>query len=599
MSPQAVATFAVLLAAVTAIILGRWSPDIVALGVLLVLTISGLVTVQQGFGGFGTPTIAAVVAIFVISAGLERTGVAAFLSRPLSRAAGISYGRLLVAVMAVTGVLSGFLNNLVAAAILLPVTTAIAIRSRMSPTLLLLPMAYAARFGGNLTLIAGPSNLLMAEILHRRGIAELGLFDFLPLGLPMLIVGTAWMATLGRRLLPPHPPEDLLRATRRRTRLVNIYRLTERLFETRIPAGSPLAGKTIEGSEFGRAHGLTIVAVVRDGRQMTAPPKSLVLRGGDRLVIEGRLDELLQAEALERLGVELSRGQDISFDSPETGIVEAIISPRSVHIGRTLRDLDFRDRYGITVLALWREDRPIRTRLAEIPLRVGDGLLVQGTWKALKTLRSDPGFILLEEELAGEMREDRRVYALVALAAMIVLTLAGVHVAVAATLAAGIIILSGGLTIDEAYRQVDWRSIILLGGMIPLGVALETTGASRSLALGMLAVAGHRPLEALAVLLLTATIIGHFVPSVVLPVVLGPVAIDVAQALGTSGVTFAMAIIVATGLTVLTPFSNPVMLMVMAPGGYSMRDYLRAGLPLVAILFVVMLAILPIAYPFH
>jgi len=599
LSPNAIVTILILATAVVALIAGRWRPDLVALGVVLALAIGGVVPANQAFSGFGTPTVAAVAAVFVVSAGLERTGAAALVARRLRRLATGSPVVLLASLMVATGVLSGFMNNLAAAAMLLPVTVALAARSRLSPTLLLLPMAYAARFGGNLTLIAGPSNLLMAEILHRRGIADLRLFDFLPLGLPMLLVGTAWICLAGRRLLPAHLPEDLLRATRRRTRLVNIYRLSERLFEARIPAGSPLAGRSIEQSEFGRAFGITIVAVVRDGLQLQRPPKDLVLQGGDRLVVEGRLDELLQAEALERLGLELSRDAEISLDSPETGIVEAIVSPRSSHVGRTLRDLNFRYRYGITVLALWRENRPIRTRLAELPLQVGDGLLLQGAWKAIKALRDEPDFIVLEEEFPGEMREERRGPALVALGVMIALTLVGVPVAVATVLAAGIIVTSGGLTVDEVYRLVDWRSIVLLGGMIPLGTALETTGAARVLALAVSNAAAGGPLLALVVLLATAVAIGHFVPSILLPVVLGPVAINLAGALGVSAVPFAMAIIAATGMTILTPFSNPVMLMVMAPGGYSIRDYVRVGLPLVGILFALMLLIIPVAYPFR
>jgi di/tricarboxylate transporter len=362
---------------VGALILGRWSPDLVAFGVLLVLTLGGLVTVEQAFAGFGTPAVIVVATVLVISAGLERTGVAALIGRPLRRLAGRSRLRLLVIVMATTGILAGFMNNLVAVGILLPVTVAIAHRRRISPTLLLLPLAYAARFGGNLTLIAGPSNLLMADILQRRGLATLGFFDFLPLGIPLLLVGTAWMAIVGRRLLPPRPPEELLRATRRGSRLVKVYRLSERLFEARIPAHSPLAGKTIEESEFGRAFGLMIVAVVRQGRQIASPPKHLALRAGDRLVIEGRLDELLEAEAFERIGVELAKAEAPTIEAAEVSVVEAIVAPRSGLAGRTLRDMGFRDRYSLTVLALWREGLPIRTRFAEIPLQVGDGLLIQ------------------------------------------------------------------------------------------------------------------------------------------------------------------------------------------------------------------------------
>lgn len=587
-----------------ALALGRWPADLTAFAVLLVVALARLVPPEQAFAGFGSPAVAAVAAIFVLSTGLERTGAVALLARPLRLVSGRSYRRLLALLMGLTGLLAGFMNNLAAMGVLLPVTMTVAHRRRLTPTRLLLPLAYAARFGGNLTLIAGPSNVLIAAILQERGLAHLGLFDFVPLGLTMLAVGTAWTVAVGWRLLPARPPEELLRATRRRTRLVRLYRLSERLFEARIPAGSPLAGKTIEQSEFGRAYGLTIVAVVRDGRQLLAPPKDLALRAGDRLVIEGRLDELLEAEALERLGLELaaraegSGAPEVALDGGDVGIVEAMLSPRSSLVGRTLREINLRDRSGLTVLALWREGRPIRTRLADLPLQVGDGLLLQGPWRAIHALRSDPDFIVLEAELPAEPRPQKLAYALAALGVMIVLALAGVPIALAAAAAAGVIVLTGAITPEEAYRAIHWRSIVLIGGMVPLGLALERTGAARLVAEALLAVVGRTPPAALAGLLAAAVVVGHFMDSVALTLLMAPIALDLAATLGVSPVPFAMAVLAATGLTLLTPFSNAVMLMVMAPGGYRLRDYVRSGLPLVGLLALAVLAVIPLAYPF-
>jgi len=279
-------------------------------------------------------------------------------------------------------------------------------------------------------------------------------------------------------------------------------------------------------------------------------------------------------------------------------MAEAMVAPRSALEGRTLRDVGFRDRYGLTVLAVWREGRPIRTRFADIPLRAGDGLLIQGPRQALTTLGADRDLILFETESAWPDRESRRVYALLATAALVGLTLVGMPVALAAALAAGIIVLSGGLTMEEAYRAIDWRSLVLIGAMVPAGVALERTGAASLLAAALLRLMGGHPLGMLAAILVASTAIGHFVPSLILPAILAPMAIDAASALHASALPFATAIIAATGLGLLTPFSDPVMLMVMAPGGYRLQDYVRAGLPLVLILLAVMLIVLPLAYPF-
>lgn len=599
MTFQALAVLGILLGAVAAFALNRWRPDLIAFSILLILALTGLVSAEEALGGFGTPAVIALAAVFVISAGLERTGVATLVSRPLRRLAGRSERRVIILLMAISGILAAVMINLAAVGVLLPVATAIAYRRRMSSTLLLMPLAYAAVFGGKLTLFAGPSNLLIADILQSRGVATLRLFDFVPVGLPMLVAGIAWMGTVGWRLLPPRPPEELLRVTRRRGRLVRLYRLSERLFEARIPHDSPLRGKTIEQSEFGRTYGLAIVAVVRDGRQVSLPPKDLTLRADDRLVIEGRLDELLQAEAFERMGIELAKAEQVSLETPSGGVVETVISPRSALAGRTLRDLSFRDRYGLTVLALWREGRPIRTRLAEISLRAGDGLLIQGPGKALGMLKGDPDFIVLEEDVPADVREDKTIYALLAVAAMIGLTLGGVPIAISAGVAGAIMLLTGGLTAEEAYRAIDWRSIVLIGGMLPLGVALEKTGAAAGLANVLMALVGMKPLAALAAIMITGVVIGHFVPPPATTVLMAPIALNAATVLGTSALPFAMAIIAAMGMTILTPFSNPVMLMVMSPGGYRLRDYVRSGLPLVAILLIVMLVVIPLAYPFH
>ncbi|MGH2452785.1 MAG: SLC13 family permease [bacterium] len=598
MTLHALATLGILAAAVAALALNRWRPDVIALGVLLLLALTGLVSAEEAVGGFGMPAVVALAAVFVLGAGLEQTGAAALVSRTVRRLAGRSERMLLLLLMGISGAVAAVMINLGAVSIVLPVALAITARRRISPTVLLLPLAYAAVFGGKLTLIAGPSNLIMAGILERRGLATLHLFDLLPVGLSLLVGGTAWMATVGWRLLPPQPPEEFLRARRRRTRLVRLYRLSERLFEARIPAGSPLAQRTIEQTAFGRTYGVTIVAVVRDGRQISSPPKTLTLRAGDRLVIEGRLDALPQGEALEQIGIELVRTNRVSLESAGEGIVEAVISPRSELAGRTLRDIGLRERYGLTVLALWREGRPFRTRLAEMALQVGDGLLIRGPWKALRLLQRDPGYIVLEEELGGEVRKDRMVYALLAIGVMIALTLAGVHIALSAGVAAAVIVLSRGLTVEEAYRAIDWPSIVLMAGMIPLGLALEKTGATTDLAVLLMAVIGGSPIAALAVILVVSVLIGHVIPPVAATILMAPLAIGVAGALGVSVLPFAMAVLGAMGVTVLTPFSNPVMLMVMAPGGYTPRDYLRSGVPLVAILLLLLLAVIPLAYPF-
>lgn len=225
-------------------------------------------------------------------------------------------------------------------------------------------------------------------------------------------------------------------------------------------------------------------------------------------------------------------------------------------------------------------------------------MLLQGGSKALQALKNDQDFIVLDEELPGAAREEKRIYALLAVGVMIVLTLSGVHVAVAAGVAVAVMMLTGGLTPEETYRAIDLRSIVLIGGMLSLALALEKTGAAARLADQLVALTGTNPRVALAVFFVSGVITGHLIPPVANAALLAPLALSVASGLGTSALPFAMAVMAANGLTILTPFSNPVMLLVMSPGGYRVQDYLKSGLPLVVILVVVLLLVIPFAYPF-
>ncbi len=592
MSGPAALTLAVLAAVAAVLTWGRWPPEVVALAATLVLVLSGTLDVRAAVAGFGSPALAAIAAVFVVSAGLERTGVASALGRWILRAAGRQEVRLILLFCGAAGLLSGVMNSIGAMAVLLPVALAAARQAGTSPSRLLLPLALGTRLGGNLTLVSGPSNLLASQLLADSGHRPLGLFEFLPLGAAFLVAGVAFLGVVGRRWLPDRGPIALPEDAR----LADVYRLQERLHAVRVGPGSPLAGRTLADSDLGRVLGVTVLAITRRGRRVVAPSRDERLEAGDTLVVAGPLHDPARSGALEAAGLEVVGDLDPgALDGGDAQLAEVVLAPRSALDGRTVREIGFRERYGLTVVAVWQQGRPRRSGLADVPIRVGDALLVQGRRDRLALLRRDPNFVVLGPQ-AADVRPERAPWALAALGVLAVAATAGLPIVVATWLAAAVIVVSGCLPADDLLQVVDWRVVVFTGALLPLGAALQTTGAARAVAEGALRVARDGPLPVLAAVLVASVVLNQLMPSVAATAVLVPVALQVAATLAVSPHALVMAVIAGTGTT-FTPLGNPVNLMVMGPGGYRMGDYLRVGLPLAAVLVAVSLAVIPLAWP--
>jgi di/tricarboxylate transporter len=348
---------------------------------------------------------------------------------------------------------------------------------------------------------------------------------------------------------------------------------------------------------LGEAFGITVLAVARGRQRIHAPSRREVIRLGDMLLVEAR------PEALERLGpkgsvrIEPEPGaEDGFFTEDEAGLAEVVLAPRSELAGKSLRELGFRARYSLNVVAIWRDGRSHRTGLADVPLQFGDALLVQGPRERIRELGQEPDFIPLSEPVA--MRTSRMVFALIAAAALIVLGATGITpISLAALLAAGIVVIGGCVTAEEAFRAVDWPTVIVTGSLLPLGLALQTTGAAAAIAGGLVSLAGHGPLAALVLIFLAQFAIGQVVPAVPATILMGPIALGTATALGVNPVPFMITVASATSATLLTPLSHPISLMVMGPGGYRFTDYTRVGAPLAALLTVTLLGIVTLLWP--
>ncbi len=556
-TPDGWIVLGILIGALVAFAWGRLRPEIVAMSVVLALGLSGVATPAAAFAGFGDPVVITIACLLIVSAALERTGVAALSARLLLRAVGSREVALIVALMAIAGVLSGFMNLVGAAAILLPVALALCRQTGISPSRLLMPLAIAARQGGSLTLIGKVSNLLVSGLLVQAGYAPLSFFSFFPVGIAMLAASIIFMATLGRRLLPARMPEGAMPPTGPRRDLLETYRLPERLFRIRVERGGALEGKTIAQASLGESFGMTVLAIMRGKSNTWAPGPNELLLPGDILLAGARPEEVERLRRLGPLAVEPEPAQDRGvLESDTVGLAEVVIAPRSDLAGKSL----------------------------------GDALLLQGPHERLRSIGQDSDFVSLDE--SPPLRSTQVPYALLALGVVILSGATGVvQVSLAAVLAAGIVVIGGCVKVSEAPQVVDWTTVIVVGSLLPLGAALHTTGAASAVAGAVLPLAGDAPFTVLAATCLATFVVGQFVPAIPTTILMAPIALSAATKLGVNPAPFMITVAAATSVTLLTPISHPVSMMVMVPGGYRFGDYSRVGAPLALLLGATLLAV--------
>jgi di/tricarboxylate transporter len=576
--------------------------DVVAILVLLALILTGLITPTEAFAGFSSPAVITVWAIFIVSGGLFYSGVANLIGDRLLKVAGTSQSRLAALLMATVGLMSGIMNNVGATAVLMPAVVTMSRKARINVSRLLMPLAFGSLLGGMLTLIGTPPNILVSDALRMTGLEPFSLLDFAPMGLAALAVGIIYIVLLGRRLLPDRSPEErLANAAGPDADLVDLYRLGERLFRARVPYGSPLIGQKLSDSGLRQDFELSVIGLERQGQLRLAPDKETILRRGDMLLIEGMVDNLVWAEATGRLDVQPEVGvHDRDLQSEVVGIAEAILSPHSRLPGKTLTDVLFRDKFNLSVLAILRDGHPRRTGLAELPLRFGDTLLVQGPRQNIRMLQREADFVVLsgiETEPAVRTRKTPLAAGLLLL--MLIPVVAGWLPITAAALLAGILmVITGCLTMDEAYQSIEWKAVFLVAGTLPLGIAMEKTGTAELLASLMVdAVGSFGPTALLAGFYILTNLLTQFMSNAASTVLIAPIAIGAAQQIGSEPHALLMAVAVAASAGFLTPVAHQSNVLVMGPGGYRFGDYLKVGLPLNILIFVLALAILPVIWP--
>ncbi|CAN5896828.1 SLC13 family permease [soil metagenome] len=579
-----VLVLAILVGAVALFISEKFPIDLVALLVLGTLLALRLVTPEQGISGFSNPATVTVAAMFVLSAGLQKTGAAASVGRLLVR-----YGRnhflALVVVMGSVGVMSAFINNTAAVAVFIPLVMIVANRRKIAASKLLIPLSYASQFGGVCTLIGTSTNLLVSAISDQAGYGAFSMFEFSRLGVILFIAGFLYFLIFGKWLLPERKAQELSAA----------FELGEYITELRVGEASPLVGKTVQESRLGQDHDVTVLRLLHGEEKIWAPLRQ-PLSEGDVLLVRGGIKELmgLRTSARLELNVEFKLHDD-TLQAGDLRLVQALVAPGSKLVGHNLKDLDFRNRYKALVLAIQRRGESIRDKLNTVSLGLGDALLIQAPNAQIERLRNDENFIVLDEVEEPGMRRKKVPIVLAVITAVVgVAALDLMPILVSALLGCLALVLTRCIDLDEAYEAIDWKVIFLLAGILPLGIAMQNTGAAALIAGNAVGfVGGLGPIAVLAVFYLMTSILTETMSNNAAAVLLAPIAISTAQQLGIDPRPLLMAITFAASTGFSTPVGYQTNTMILNPGGYRYTDFLRTGVPLSIIFWILSVIFIP------
>lgn len=568
---------------------GRWRYDVVAVIALLTVTLAGIVPGQDAFLGFGHPAVVTVGAVLVLSRGLMNSGAVDFVASKLSYLGDRPLVQLAGLTVLVTA-LSAFMNNVGALALLMPVAIRMAQGSGYSPSLLLMPLAFGSLLGGLTTLIGTPPNIIVATFRQQNDDNAFAMFDFAPVGAAVAVAGVAFIVLLGWRLVPRRTTSSSVE---------EMFDISGYAAEVIVPADSPAIGMTVREFEAVPDGDVVVAGLVRGERRLLVPSAFEVLREGDVLLIE--TDSSTLEALVNELSLSLSDDDETAsrLSSEDVRLIEAVILPRSILENRSAVSLSLRARYGVNLLAVSRRGSRLRDRLGRIQLTAGDVILLQGDRDRLPEIVEMLGCapIAAREWHVGRAR--RLLLSVGLFGAALALTAVGIlEVQVALATAAMLMVLLGILNLREAYDAIDWPILALLGAMIPVGVALETTGGADFIADQVLIVGEGVPIWVSILIVLVATmLLSDVVNNAAAAVVMAPIGLRLADQLGASADPFLMAVAIGASCAFLTPIGHQSNTLVMGPGGYRFGDYWRLGLPVELLVVAVGLPLILLVWP--
>lgn len=610
--------FVTLIVTIILFVSDRLRLDLVALMALLALSIGGILTPAEAAAGFGDTTVILIAALFVVGEGLFQTGVAAAMGRWLGRIAGTSELRIMITTMLVVAPLSAFISSTGTVAIMLPVVITVARRAGISPSKLLIPMAYAALIGGMLTLIGTPPNIIASDALVAAGRDPLPFFGVTPVGVLVLIVTIGALALGGRNLLPKRvdatpPPANGPKPLAPHA-LAQAYGVNERLLQLRVRDDSPLIGVTFGEAGLRQHYSVTILASHSWPAKRSQPGLARVVgadarfAAGDLLIVEAEADDarrLAEAQRFELLDQRIGDGPL----SPGLVMLEIALTPRSRYIGQTIVDMVVRSRFGVNVLGVQHLGQALEGDYTRQPLRFGDTMLVAGPSATLAPLVREQRFYgdfviaTVPDEIAGDAEERLSSRAPIALIITLIMLLMmafnWLPTMIAAMLAAVALILTGCVKLADVYRRMSWESLVLIAAMLPMATALTKTGGSALIANGLVSAIG--PFGALALLagiFVLTTVFSQFISNTATAVLLMPIALQAAASLGINPEPLLVTVAIAATTAFSTPIASPVNTLVLAPGGYRFADYARIGVPLQVGVLIICLLVVPLIFPF-
>lgn len=605
MSATVIIVLSVLIVSFFLFVTGWLRPDIIAMLVLISLVVFGVVSPAASFQGFSSFAVMAIAGLLIIGEGLERTGVVEWVARRIEKMTGSSFNRLLGINTAIPGILSGFVNIVAAASFFIPVILRLCLKMKISPSKVLMPMAAMALIGANLTLIGASHNLVVHSLLEESQGAGFGFFEFTAVGAALLIVGLLYTLLVGQRLLPAREALEKPRSATETANLIDDYALQDRLFEVWIT--SEFESREYSVKNFGLHHkyGLSLIEAVREGDRFLLKDngEDIYLRAEDMLLLQGQKEQVEAfCDAHEGLSFMGPPRSEEKHPVSTAELAEAVVPPRSPVVGKTPEEMSFREDFGLTVIAYYREGRPYRTHVQKEKLREGDGLLLYGPRHKIRDFDPDKRILVYHKpgapEVSSKLRKKAPWAALILFAVVAVAAVDLIPIAVSALAGAVLMMATGIVNPFKAYDAIDWKTIVLIGGMYPLGVALKDTGAADVIGDGLInTLGGFGPIVVMAGIVILTMILTQPIHNAAVAVIMTPIAINAAGLMEVDPRAYCVAVLVACSTTFLLPYGHPAPYMVQDPGNYRTGDYLKFGLPLNVLALLVILLVVPLLWP--